>query len=78
MRVDEVVDQLLRDGYWVGINCAPPSPAKIHEPVLNSYLVQAWTPPSGKDGGQSLVAQGEGGTLQEAARNLLRKLESMA
>lgn len=73
--ITEIVEQLLGDGYWLSINCAPADPAKIHEVNSRSYMADVWTPPSGKDGGQSLIATGRGDSITQALQNLLLDLE---
>ncbi len=73
--ITEIVDQLLGDGYWISINCAPADPAKIHEVNSRSYMADAFTPP-GKAGAQSLVGTGRGQTITEAVQNLLVDIES--
>jgi len=73
--ITEIVEQLLGDGYWISINCAPADPAKVHEVNSRSYMADAFTPPSGKDGGQSLVATGRGQSVTDALQNLLLDLD---
>lgn len=72
--ITDIVEQLLSDGYWISINCAPADPAKLHEPLSRAYMADAFTPPSGKDGLQSLVATGRGQSLDEAVQNLVTEL----
>jgi len=73
--ITEIVEQLLGDGYWISINCAPADPAKIHEVNSRSYMADAFTPP-GKSGQQSLVATGRGQSITEAMQNLLVDLNA--
>lgn len=74
--ITEIVEQLLGDGYWISINCAPADPAKVHEVNSSNYMADAFTPPSGKDGMQSLVATGRGQSITEAVQNLLVDFEN--